>query len=423
MNRFTLLMSGEYFDELEIWSRSRIEEYQLKRIRRLIEVAKRASNFYKTKFRDLNPDEVSSLKDFAEVVPLTSKKELISATSIGGGAVSDDDHIFFTTRGTTGETLIIPQKDEELEEYVWPAARGLWWAGLRPSMRVVMLSPAWHRLAACEAGAVGLIGAEAIYFWGSSSEKYVRNFLNTIRESKAQFLSITTPFLLTIFWKGQKRALEGVEKCITVGAPISPMARKRICEELGVGEIYERGGTQEGAAIDECRFHEAHHVHEDVCLLEVIRDDGYPAQAGEVGRLAVTGLYPGSIPIIRYLSGDLAVMFGETCGCGRELRRIELIDREDNAVVVGWKRILPYQIRQILDMDEEFCCRNFLLVKGGYGRLHIIVEGSVDTVRLKRLLEDQLDVEVMVESIGSIPIRFGYRPVIDRQLLENLQSR
>jgi phenylacetate-CoA ligase len=416
-------MSGEYFDELEIWSRSRIEKYQLKRIRRLIEVAKRASNFYKTKFRDLNPDEVSSLKDFAEVVPLTSKKELISATSIGGDAVSDDDRIFFTTRGTTGETLIIPQKDEELEEYVWPAARGLWWAGLRPSMRVVMLSPAWHRLAACEAGAVGLIGAEAIYFWGSSSEKYVRNFLNTIRESKAQFLSITTPFLLTIFWKGQKRALEGVEKCITVGAPISPMARKRICEELGVGEIYERGGTQEGAAIDECRFHEAHHVHEDVCLLEVIRDDGYPAQAGEVGRLAVTRLYQGSIPIIRYLSGDLAVMFGETCGCGRELRRIELIDREDNAVVVGWKRILPYQIRQILDMDEEFCCRNFLLVKGGYGRLHIIVEGSVDTVRLKRLLEDQLDVEVMVESIGSIPIRFGYRPVIDRQLLENLQSR
>ena len=420
MNRFTLLMSGEHFDEFEIWSRSRIEEYQLKRIRRLIEVAKRTSNFYKTKFKDLNPDEISSLKDFAEAVPLTSKKELISATSIGGDVMSDDARIFFTTRGTTGETLIIPQKDEELEEYVWPAARGFWWAGLRPGMRAVILSPAWHRLAACEAGAVGLIGAEAIYFWGSASEKYVRNFLNTIRESKAQFLSITTPFLLTIFWKGQKRALEGVEKCITVGAPISPMARKRIREELGVGEIYERGGTQEGAAIDECRFHEAHHVHEDVCLLEVIRDDGYPAQSGEVGRLAVTKLYPGSIPIIRYLSGDLAVMFGETCGCGRELRRIEIIDREDNAVVVGMKRILPYQIRQILDMDEEFCCRNFLLVKGGYDRLHIIVEGSVDTVRLKRLLEEQLDVKVMVESIGSIPIRFGYRPVIDRQLLDNL---
>ncbi len=417
-------MSDDNFDEFEKWSRNKIEKYQIDRVRKLVAEAKKTSRLYKTKFAELDPDDLSSIKELSKQVPLITKKEIISALSSGDLTPSEDHHIFFATRGSTGETLIGPHNDDELDEYTWPAARGLWWSGLRKGMRIVTLSPAWHKLSACEAGAIGLIGADPVIFWGSASEKYVQNFLKAVREAGAQFISTTTPFLLAVFRKGGREALEGVEKCITVGAPLYPLARKRICEETGLGEIFERAGTQEGAAMDECSFHNAHHVHEDVCLLEVVKiNEDYPASPGEVGRLVVTAFNPRPMPVIRYLTGDLAVMFDEECGCGRILKRVELLDREDNIIVVEGKRILPNQVKQILDRDEEFCCINFVLVRGRSDKLHVVVEGGVDLNRLRRLLEDELYVKVLVESTGSIPLRFGFRPVIDSDSLEHLQKK
>jgi len=412
-HRFALILSDDNFDEFEKWSRKKIEEYQLDRLRRLVAEVKKTNSLYNVKLKELDPDDISSIEALSEVPP-TSKKDLISALSSEDLTSNEDQRIFFTTRGSTGETLVIPQNDEELDEYGWPAARGLWWSGLRRGMKIVTLPPAWHRLAASEAAAVGLIGAEQVIFWGSTSEKYVQNFLKAVRRTRAQFISITTPFLLTIFNRGGKRALEGVEKCITVGAPLSIPARKKICEESGLGEIFERAGTQEGAAMDECRFHDAHHIHEDVCLLEVVKmNDVSHAAAGEVGRLVVTAFVRRSVPTIRYLTGDLAVFFDEECRCGRKLKRVELLDREENIIVVDGKRILPYQVRQIMDRDEEYCARNFVMVRGKPDKLHVIVEGGGDLNRLRRLLKDELYVEVLVESTGSIPLRFGFRPVIN----------
>lgn len=55
---------------------------------------------------------------------------------------------------------------------------------------------------------------------------------------------------------------------------------------------------------------------DDGLVLEVLREDGQPAQPGETGEAVVTGLHSYAMPIIRYRTGDLVVKGEDGCPCG-----------------------------------------------------------------------------------------------------------
>jgi len=70
------------------------------------------------------------------------------------------------------------------------------------------------------------------------------------------------------------------------------------------------------------------HLLDDSALVEVAGPDGWPARPGEVGELLVTDLRSFARPIVRYRVGARAAPAIGPCACGRELRRIEGVERE-----------------------------------------------------------------------------------------------
>jgi len=62
-----------------------------------------------------------------------------------------------------------------------------------------------------------------------------------------------------------------------------------------------------------------YHVHSEHCLMEIVRADGSAANAGETGRLIVTGLSNLAMLLLRYDADDLAVAADGPCPCGRTL--------------------------------------------------------------------------------------------------------
>ena len=48
------------------------------------------------------------------------------------------------------------------------------------------------------------------------------------------------------------------------------------------------------------------HVIPAAGILEILREDGSPCSAGEVGEIVVTGLLNDAMPLIRYRVGDYA---------------------------------------------------------------------------------------------------------------------
>lgn len=67
------------------------------------------------------------------------------------------------------------------------------------------------------------------------------------------------------------------------------------------------------------------HSHPLAGAVEIIRPDGAPASAGELGEVVVTGLVNDAMPLIRYRVGDTARLANDTCPCGRGMPVIEEI--------------------------------------------------------------------------------------------------
>ena len=81
----------------------------------------------------------------------------------------------------------------------------------------------------------------------------------------------------------------------------------------------------------ECEAHDGLHVSEENVLVEIVRQDGSPVGPGETGAVALTDLHNTSMPLIRYVNGDMATWApAGTCRCGRNLRRIARVDGRSN---------------------------------------------------------------------------------------------
>ncbi len=102
----------------------------------------------------------------------------------------------------------------------------------------------------------------------------------------------------------------------------------RAAIEEAFGPVFETYGCREVMLIGaECEHHAGLHTSMETMIVELIvrRPDGSlrAAMPGETGEVAVTDLHNLACPMIRYLTGDLAVARGdERCACGRGLVRI-----------------------------------------------------------------------------------------------------
>lgn len=416
------ILTPDLGEEMERWPRAELEAWQLERAREVLRRAHEAEPFYRGAWRRAGIDAPSldSLADLARY-PRVRKADVVRAGRERRRA--PEGPVGFSTRGTSGEPLVVWLDAEEKDAYARPAARGFRWAGLGPGQTALLLSPVWHRLASSEGHAVALLGANAAYFWGSMGSADVGSFLETLGTVAPDFVTTTAPFLLTALRTcdqeglDPRRAFASVRSVVAVGLPLTPPFRALLSERLGA-EVFERSGTQEGAALDECAEHTGPHAHEDVCYLEVVDEAGQPVPPGTRGELVVTKLSPGSL-FVRYATGDIAAFLPEPCPCGRTFRRLKIYGRPESSVAVGDRRVTAYDARLCVDADPALVGRNVLLVapdEGPADALELAIEGApAGEAELERRLRETLGVEkARLQWLGDVKLEWGFRQVISR---------
>ena len=414
---------GERLAELDGWSTERLEAWQLARAREAIRCAWERSPYYRRVWTEAGVGRTIDTPADLERFPIVTKAELLAAGE--DWLRSGEGHVGFSTRGTSGEPLVLWLGAGEAEAFARPAARGLWRAGLRPGMTALLMSPVWHRLAACEGRATVALGARAAYFWGSSmGSAHVDAFLETARRHRPEIVTATVPFALSVLRHCRQRGIEprelfgGVRSALLVGLPMTPELRVYLRDGLGVGDVFERSGTQEGAALDECAAHTAPHVHADVCRLEVVDGDGRPLPPGTRGSLVVTKLHPGGSPFVRYSTGDIAELIPSACPCGSGLPRLKIYGRPEGSVVVSGRQLTAYDVRLCIDSDPELVGRLVLLVRGAAGEadtLSVAIEGEpTGEGSLAARLRERLGVgKVALHWLGEAQLAWGFRQAID----------
>ena len=138
--------------------------------------------------------------------------------------------------------------------------------------------------------------------------------------------------------------------------------------------------------------------------LEILDEDGRPAQPGEPGRVVVTGFYQYSMPFIRYDVGDYAILSQQQCSCGRNLDQIERIVGRARSLFRfndGSSKFPFIKLREILEVLPH---RQLQIAQTDLDRVEVryvpeTPDQLVDEAALTRLLRQNLH-----PSLTAVPI-------------------
>lgn len=107
------------------------------------------------------------------------------------------------------------------------------------------------------------------------------------------------------------------------------------------------GSTEIGIIAYSCE-HGCYHLTAANCLLEILDADGQPVPAGRPGSVVLTPLGRVATPLVRYDTGDMAMLAASPCACGRTLPGVRLLGRSADLVPTTGRPVSPYALEQVL---------------------------------------------------------------------------
>jgi phenylacetate-CoA ligase len=199
-----------------------------------------------------------------------------------------------------------------------------------------------------------------------------------------------------------------IKSIITTSETLDPFYKKKL-EEVFEVEIFNRYGSRElGNIMQDCERHEGLHINTEIAFVELIKENGEPANPGERGRIIVTNLTNYVMPFIRYDTGDVGIA-GDECSCGRGfplLKKVEGRSSEAIFTASGKPIPLPGHFLVLGNFIPYITMFQFIQPKLGKVILKIVpseLYSKEVKIKLIKYFEDLFESEVDVEEVNDIP--------------------
>ncbi len=320
------------------------------------------------------------------------------------------------TSGTSGKPILWLDTRESWDWWLRCWMEVFAGAGVRPGGRIFVafsFGPFIGFWAAFEAGQ--RMGVTVISGGGQSTEQRIQS----IFEREATVLVCTPTYALRLADAARRLGLDmsrgPVRITIHAGEPGAsiPETRKRIQEAYGARTFDHVGMTEMGAYGFECETQSGLHINEDEFIAEIIDlETGRPVEAGQKGELVLTNLGRLGMPLIRYRTGDLALLSREPCACGRPWARLVggILGRADDMITVRGINVFPSAIESIVrryPQVVEFAIEVHRQREMLELFLKIEIDGAADGVveRLGQEISSDLRIRATIEPVeaGSLP--------------------
>jgi len=177
-----------------------------------------------------------------------------------------------------------------------------------------------------------------------SSEETLLGYLDTINRVRPIVIWAFASSLCELARLARRRSirLHRPRLIITSVEMLYPAMRQTIEEAFGCPVYDCYGAIEVGRVAAECT-HGRLHVFAFNNYVEVLDSEGHPVAPGEEGRLVITPLHNGAMPLLRYDIGDMARVGTSECPCGSPLpvldgitgRVIEHFVTMDGRIVYG----------------------------------------------------------------------------------------
>lgn len=294
-----------------------IHDRQLSALNELVRHARANVPFYRA--RDL-PERIAHLDDLARM-PLLRKTDLLSqGKAFVGDEVAASAHEVHTG-GTTGTPLTIYCSRATLQRNYAFFERLKAWAHIPPRSRTAVFAgrllvppsqarpPYWRRNRAANT-----LMLSSYHL----SPQTAGDYLSALREFRPELIDSYPSSIEFVARSALKLGVEDIRPraVITSSETLTPEARDIIQRAFGCPVFDHYGSAEMAAFVSQCEVG-SYHVNPEFGIVEIIREDGTRAPAGEEGHLVATGFINPVMPLIRYATGDQAVQGEGTCSCGR----------------------------------------------------------------------------------------------------------
>lgn len=369
--------------------RKKIQEIQLKNLKKTVKNVYENIPFYKKRFKELKitPDDIKTLDDVRKL-PLTTKSDLRDNAPFGMMATSlDNCSELHASSGTTGIPVTVCYTPNDIEVWSEVMARCLSMSGL--TKRDVFQNPIPY---GTFTGAFGFhygaqkVGALVIPSGKGQSERQ----LKLMEYYKTTFISGVASYAIRLSQVAEEMDMDlrklNVRNGLFGAEMFTPGLKKRIMNawDMDVHDIY--GLTEmcgPGVSAD-CNQHDGLHLWEDHFLIECIDPITLePVEVEEEGEIVLTTLTKEGMPLLRYRTRDIAKLYDqEVCECGRtHVKHTTIKGRSDDMLIIRGTNIYPGQIESVLMKRQDV---------GGNWRMILTTESNVDMLTIEVESKTQL---------------------------------
>lgn len=330
------------FTRLGTASRSEAAQWQDIRLRRLVRLAATRVPFYRQSWRDVDWQSVGSAADLTRLPRLGKQTVRRHERQFLVEGIDHKSLWLEKTSGTTGTALRL----------YWPKSMlPQWWALVEVAIRRVA-GVAQEMPRAMMGGRTIVQGTTAAPPYWRFNRRWRQLYLSSYHVSRAsaaayigamrrygsQWITGYGSAIAALGQFGLELGLQplALRTAIVSGDTLVAGMRRSIEAFFGCRCFDSYGQSEAVCMAMECA-HGRMHVIPGAGIVEILRPDGTPCVAGEVGEIVATGLLNDAMPLIRYRMGDYAAWSEEPfCPCGnRQPVLTHLEGRLDDYLIVG----------------------------------------------------------------------------------------
>lgn len=344
------------------------QQLQLERLQSTLNRACRHVAFHANRLglAKIEPSDISALSETVRL-PFMERADFSQHYPYSLFAVPLRDIVrIHTAPGTTRNPTVSGYTAQDLEHWRQIPARALKAAGLTPNdILQIALNPGLANWGRDYKEGAESIGASVI----PNTQLSVEKQLMVLRDYKTTAL-ITTPAMAVhlagyMADMGIGPASLSLHTLIVCGEYAAPELRKQIEKQLHVRTWMHYGLSEvPGPAISfECNSQDGLHINEDHFLPEIVDPvTGDPMPEGSFGELVLTTLTTRAFPLIRFKTGDRALLLAEKCSCGSTLIRMKWdAGRTDDIINIDGVNVhssqVGFHLKEMMpmgkDMDED----------------------------------------------------------------------
>jgi phenylacetate-CoA ligase len=330
-----------------------------------LEYLEAASPFYRERLRGVR-EHVREPADLVRL-PFTTKEELREGQRahppFGPQLCAPPERLvrLHVTSGTTGEPVAVgfTRADHEANSAIGGEAFRI--AGVR-SDDVIAHCLNYALYAGGIADHMALEGSGATVVPVGTGQS--RRLLDLIPRLGITALFGTLSFPAYLAGRAREAGIEprelGLRHIVTAGEPGAGLAAVRaeieaawgagVTDTFGMSDVWS---TMGGACGQGDGLHLTTAEHAVLELIDPDSGESLPLEDGASGELVWTHLQREASPLLRYRSGDLAVVWTSPCACGRDSVRIRIDGRRDDMLRVQAVNVYPQAIGTLLEADPR----------------------------------------------------------------------